>query len=215
MSIRHVVKRGECLSKIARQHGFRSHRTIYDHPDNAALRAKRPNPDLLFPGDVVVIPTRELREETIATTRTHHFVVRRQTKILRLKLLMPDLSPLAGEPYVLTVGAREPIQGVTSGDGSLEHEVSLGDSHAILEIADRELLLHLGALNPIRDTPDDGVSGAQARLVNLGYAPGPIDGKAGRRTRAALTMFQHEHGLDVTGKPDAPTLGRLEKEHGS
>lgn len=52
----HTVKAGECLSSIAASYGFRDYRTICDHPSNAAFRAKRPNPNLIYPGDVVMIP---------------------------------------------------------------------------------------------------------------------------------------------------------------
>jgi hypothetical protein len=50
------VQPGDTLNKIASKHGFNNYRDIYDHPSNAALRAKRPNPNLIFPGDVIVIP---------------------------------------------------------------------------------------------------------------------------------------------------------------
>jgi len=56
MSTPYVVKSGDWLSKIAAAHGFSDWRDIYYHPDNAAFRAQRPNPDLIYPGDVVMIP---------------------------------------------------------------------------------------------------------------------------------------------------------------
>lgn len=56
MSTPYVVKSGDWLSKIAAAHGFSDWRDIYYHPDNAAFRAKRPDPDLIYPGDVVMIP---------------------------------------------------------------------------------------------------------------------------------------------------------------
>ena len=56
MATIHTVKKGETLGGIAKANGFKSFREIYDHPDNAAFKAKRPNPNLIFPGDVLVIP---------------------------------------------------------------------------------------------------------------------------------------------------------------
>ncbi|MHC4399783.1 MAG: LysM peptidoglycan-binding domain-containing protein [Planctomycetota bacterium] len=56
MSTVYVVRRGDTLTRIARDHGFDSWRTIYNHPDNAAFRRQRPNPDLIYPGDRIVIP---------------------------------------------------------------------------------------------------------------------------------------------------------------
>ena len=56
MSTPYTVQRGDTLTKIAREHGFRSWRALYSHPDNAGVRRLRPNPDLIFPGDVIQIP---------------------------------------------------------------------------------------------------------------------------------------------------------------
>jgi len=56
MSINYTVRPGDTLSSIARKHGFSTWKDVYYHPENAAFRAKRPNPNLIYPGDVVVIP---------------------------------------------------------------------------------------------------------------------------------------------------------------
>jgi LysM repeat protein len=53
----YTVVKGDNLTFIARKFGVRSWRDIYFHPDNAAFRALRPNPDLIYPGDVLKIPT--------------------------------------------------------------------------------------------------------------------------------------------------------------
>jgi peptidoglycan hydrolase-like protein with peptidoglycan-binding domain len=50
---------------------------------------------------------------------------------------------------------------------------------------------------------------AQRLLTERGYAPGPIDGLMGNRTREALNRFQSDKDLPVTGKPDAQTLSAL------
>lgn len=55
MSI-HVVKPGETLSSIAAKYNAGSWRDIYRHPQNAAFRRKRPDPNRIFPGDHVFIP---------------------------------------------------------------------------------------------------------------------------------------------------------------
>lgn len=52
----YTVKRGDNLTKIANRHGFRNWRAIYDHPSNALFKKARPNPNLIYPGDVLVIP---------------------------------------------------------------------------------------------------------------------------------------------------------------
>jgi hypothetical protein len=52
----YTVVKGDNLTFIARKFGVRSWQDFYFHTDNTAFRAKRPNPDLIYPGDVVKIP---------------------------------------------------------------------------------------------------------------------------------------------------------------
>ena len=56
MSLPYTVKKGDTLSAIARRHGFKTWQEIYNHPDNEAFRRKRPNPNLIHPGDVLMLP---------------------------------------------------------------------------------------------------------------------------------------------------------------
>jgi peptidoglycan hydrolase-like protein with peptidoglycan-binding domain len=44
------------------------------------------------------------------------------------------------------------------------------------------------------------VKNVQANLASLGYNPGPIDGRAGGQTRAAVRQYQADHGMAVTGE---------------
>lgn len=53
------------------------------------------------------------------------------------------------------------------------------------------------------------VKRAQARLAELGFAPGPVDGIAGSRTKAAVGRYEAAKGLPVTGRLTAPLLKRL------
>ena len=49
MSKRHVVAQGEYFSLIAARFGF-AWKTLYEHPANAELRKKRPDPNVICPG---------------------------------------------------------------------------------------------------------------------------------------------------------------------
>jgi Putative peptidoglycan binding domain len=49
----------------------------------------------------------------------------------------------------------------------------------------------------------------QKRLQAAGFAPGPLDGRLGPQTRAALRRYQQRQGLRVTGSPDPQTLKAL------
>lgn len=52
----YVVKPGDTLSAIAKAHGLSSWQALYNDPANAVFRTKRPNPNLIFPGDQIVVP---------------------------------------------------------------------------------------------------------------------------------------------------------------
>jgi peptidoglycan hydrolase-like protein with peptidoglycan-binding domain len=50
---------------------------------------------------------------------------------------------------------------------------------------------------------------AQEALKNQGFDPGPIDGRMGPRTRAALSDYQRKNDLPVTGMLDDATMAKL------
>jgi hypothetical protein len=52
----YTIKSGDTLSKIAKQAGITDWRTIYNDPQNADFRKKRPDPDKIYPGDTIWIP---------------------------------------------------------------------------------------------------------------------------------------------------------------
>ena len=58
-------------------------------------------------------------------------------------------------------------------------------------------------------TKNHTVMAAQQALKDKGHDPGMIDGKMGRRTRAALTDYQKTEGLKVTGRLDDDTRTKL------
>jgi hypothetical protein len=215
MPTTHVVKQGECLLLIARRYGVSDFQRVYAHPDNAALREKRPNPHVLYPGDTVVIPDLGPAKQKpgIVTGQSHRFTLKVGARYLRLALKDAAGEPLAGRPYLLTF-AQEVLEGTTDGEGILETKVPFTVSQVELECEGQCWEVELGALRPMKHTPDDGVSGAEARLVNLGYALEPT-GKMTLELRSAIRAFQHRSGLAVTGRLDAETLEKLEALHGS
>ena len=56
---------------------------------------------------------------------------------------------------------------------------------------------------------DDDVTKAQQALTDKGFNPGPIDGKMGPKTKAAITAFQTKESLKVTGRLDKETKDKL------
>jgi hypothetical protein len=207
----HTVAQGECMDSIAALYGFPDYQVIYGDGANAELRQKRPNPNVLMPGDSVFVPEIKPPEHACATDARHKFILKRSKARVRLVLKDRD-GPMAQRPYTLTVGDRPPIDGVTDGSGLLEQPVPADAQTAQLRLqrgsdAKSGFLvwtLQLGALDP-----HDVVSGAQARLNNLGFFCGKVDGIAGLRTQKALRSFQKQRGLPQTGHIDAATTAQL------
>ncbi len=76
--------------------------------------------------------------------------------------------------------------------------------------------LKIGGLDPIKEKAPDKrcVSGIQQRLNNLGFDCGPVDGKMGANTKAAIETFQCLFKLTKDGDPaQAATQDKLEKVH--
>lgn len=214
MPERHTVKQGDTLGGIAREHGFASWREIYDHADNGELRRLRPNPALLYPGDTVVIPERRAEPRPLPTQKKNRFVAKAPPRILRLVVRGPDGEPLAGSRYELRAIPRS-LEGTIPASGEIEHPVPAELESVDLFVwgpgAERPSFrwtLRLGHLDPI-----DTVSGIQARLNNLGYDAGPVDGIDGPLTRAALRAFQERHDLPA-GEPDDAVRAKLVEAHG-
>jgi hypothetical protein len=212
--ITHVVKQGECLSLIAARYGFVDWRLVYNDGANAKLRQKRPNPHVLFPGDRIMIPDRDLTPSSAATGKEHRFVLKTAKRTLKVRMLDENKLPLKGEPY--TANCDDVMYyGTTTGDGDLTLDLPIQATRVSLWIACQERELRLGELNPIDDALDDGVSGVQGRLWGLGFDPGALDGELGPRTRAAIVAFQRHFKLKITGEADADTIARLKKEYGA
>ncbi len=50
----------------------------------------------------------------------------------------------------------------------------------------------------------------QSALAERGYDPGPVDGRSGPRTRAAIAAYQRDHGLLVDSSPTPELAKHLE-----
>jgi hypothetical protein len=210
----HIVKQGECLTRIAAAYGFRDYKTIYNDPSNAAFKTKRPDPNIIFPGDVINIPPKAPKVEQAATTMKHVFVVPNPTRVLRIVLEGIDGQKLALTPYELDVEG-DVTSGVTDAHGMVEKPIPIHAEKGSIQAKNYIWPLAIAHLNPLDDTADDGVSGIQARLGNLGYNPGPIDGIAGPLTEAAVREFQEDNPpLAVDGICGPKTRAVLVKNYG-
>jgi N-acetylmuramoyl-L-alanine amidase len=216
MATTHTVSQGECLSSIARQYGFANWRTIYEHPRNADFRRRRPNPNLIYPGDQLTIPDKAPKKESCQTGSTHAFRLHAQHTLLRIVVQDAARQPLRGAAYRLRIGETV-LQGTTDGEGLIAQPISPG-------VVDGELAVRLGeepgdgeyvwAVKIGHLDPADEISGVQARLNNLGFDCGPVDGINGPNTEAAVRSFQRKHGLTVDGIAGPQTQSKLQEVYG-
>src|SRR5215831_7706893 len=119
----HIVKQGEHIPGLAFRFGFLDYRAIWDHPENAALKDERQNPNVLYPGDRVFIPDKNIRVADAATDRRHIYVLL-HTEPLRLRIRIENayLGPVANTDCELR-GEADPLPGSTDESGRVEFEI--------------------------------------------------------------------------------------------
>lgn len=209
MSKHYKVKAGDCLSSIAFEHGF-FWEVIWNHPDNADLKRKREDPNILQAGDIVCIPDKSSKEESCETGGQHRFKVKGVPAKLRIRF-RADEEPLSNECYRLTIDGGALIAGRLDGEGYLEISISPNSREAKVYIGqgalEKEYIFALGQLDPIQS-----LSGIQARLNALGYSC-TGEQELGEGTRSALRGFQAGRGLPITGDANQETLGALAKAY--
>jgi N-acetylmuramoyl-L-alanine amidase len=219
MATLHTVIQGECLSSIAKRYGFSHWRTIYDHPQNAGFKRKRPNPNVIYPGDEIFIPDRELKQKTGGTEKRHKLKLKAPRTFLRIVLQDHEGKTLSGKKYKLKLEDRE-YQGATAPDGLIEQEIAADAEKGELLVwmeGDGSgecctLPLKVGHLDPVEE-----ITGVQARLNNLGFYCGKIDGILGPKTTGALKAFQTKYlskpGAKPSGRLDDATRNKLREIH--
>ncbi len=212
MPINHVVKPGDCISSISYQYGFFPD-TVWDDAANAELREHRDDPNVLSPGDVVVIPDKTLKEESCPTGDRHRFRKRGIPAKFRLQVFDGD-EPLADQPFRVVVDDIALPPGRTDASGFLEVSIPPRAMRGVAMIGEgedeQEIEFDLGQLPPVTD-----LAGVQARLNNLGFFSGDETGEFNRQTQIALLSFQERFSLDPTGVPDEPTQAKLLEIHDS
>jgi N-acetylmuramoyl-L-alanine amidase len=215
----HKVVQGEHLSSIAKKYGFSSYKTIWDHGQNAELKKRRQNPNVLFPGDDLFIPDKGEKTESKITEKKHRFELKAEK--LKLRLVLEDLyeKPLANAKCELHI-ENESKELTTDGQGKIERDIKPTDEKVFLTVKDpqtpvNEILIpiKIGHLDPVEEE-----SGQKGRLNNLGYFAGPFAGRSIEQNKAAfqsaIEEFQCDHGLLVDGKCGSGTQAKLKQVHG-
>jgi hypothetical protein len=175
MSTRHTVVEGEHLSAIAVKHGFRDIQKIWNDGANADLRSRRKDPNILSPGDVLVMPDFEKKVESRGLDASHKFKAKGGPLHLIVVLHNETNQPIAGEPCHLEIdGAATDL--ATDGTGKVQKVIPLATASGLIVTRDSKtsldlnLTLKIGGLDPL-----DTRRGQIQRLNNLGYDAGDLD----------------------------------------
>jgi hypothetical protein len=203
MPTQHAVQQGDCFSNIAEQYGI-PWKTIWNHPDNAELKAKRKDPNVLFPGDMVSVPDKNLKEESRPVDARHKFKKKGEPTHVKIRLLLDD-EPRAGVRYQLVVDGTT-SKGSTDGGGYLHELIPSDAQNGVLIVeegtAQEIFQLGFGTLDPI-----DTDSGVRGRLEALGY-------EVKDDLASAVRAFQFKEKLDVTGVIDDLLRAKLKGKFG-
>jgi hypothetical protein len=199
----YVVKQGDYLLSIANALGF-SADTAWNDDSNSALRALRPDPNILFPGDVLQVPDPNSPPPTSLTTGSaNNFVSNVPTAPLTVKFVGPiDATTYASKAF--TVQELDQLTGLTTdGDGVATFQIPVSLDTVTITFTDSgdTCVLSIGAMDPINT-----LSGTFKRLQNLGYIgqdvtfdPTALDG-----LRAGLLMLKASQPGGDSPPPSSP-----------
>ena len=198
----YVVSAGECVHSIAFEHGH-FWETIWNHPDNSAVKSARKNPSLLLEGDRLTIPPIQPKEMSGSSEAKHRFQGKRVPGKLVLILTRPDeddrkdegTDPNAepngesSDPEVPDPKPQKPwsgaawkciiddkvSNGTTGSDGKIEITISPAAREGRLIVEGDKPTQKVIVLRLGHLDPADSQRGVMQRLRGLGYEPGSGD----------------------------------------
>ena len=209
----YVIKQGDYLDKLAYQFGFDA-TTVWNDPTNAPLRQLRPNPNILYPTDVLYIPDqvgKAAATENLTTGTTNAFQTDPPTTTVTLRFLDAACASQA-----FTVQEVPTLTGLTTdanGSVSFAVPVSLETFTVEFTSAGSTYSLQLGQIDPI-----DSLSGIFQRLQNLGYIDmdAALDPSNLEPVRAALQAFNaSQPGAAAAAADSSPPPSAPESSPGS
>jgi hypothetical protein len=187
---------------IAAAKGFVRWRTVWDFAGNAELNAKRENPNVLWDGDEVAIPSKLQRLAEVVGGRAEYVVRREDERIVTLRLLDWEHQPFAGFRYQAKPGEEDINRGVVPEDGwvTLAIPVDAKQIELALYLSGNEDDAPLNLKFEVREEAlGDSSEHKNQRLLNLGFAAQLPDGEPGGETaddnaRLALARYRSVAG---------------------
>ena len=211
----YIVRRGDCLSRIARRYGLRWP-TLWNHDKNRDFRDRRRDPNVIYPNDRVWIPVPDVREESGTTEERHRFRRSFDNSLLRIVIQDKNNNVMDDLRYELYLEGLDPLADTTKNGGKIEHMVRSDTPGGRLLIwfetdedaTPTEYTLEFGILEDYMT-----IEGVQRRLKNMGIYKGDINNNLEETTRSSIEVFQKQIGLEPTGEPDAMTKKKLRLKH--
>ena len=209
----YVVKQGDYLAKLAYIYGFDA-AEAWRHEKNKPLRQQRKNPQVLYPGDILFIPTTVSRKgASVTAAASNQFVANLPTTSVILRLKRGERL-VRNATCLITGLTAEQGEYHTDGEGIVRLEVAPHISLFRIAVPshDIEYSIRIGALDPINSP-----MGAAKRLANLGYLASNIGGLRNDTATliSAIKVFQTVHDLDPSGELDEATTSAIKTAHGS
>ncbi len=242
MAVAYRVRTGDCISSIAAEHNL-LWEFVWNHPDNAELREKRGDPNILKEGDIVHVPSPKPKECEVETGKLHRFKVTTEKTHLKLRIVQePKPKSKPQEPVAPTAGLKNVTSEDPEPDATLLKDEPRADVAYRLKIDGSTFEGKTSSDGVLEcDIPphvktgwlilEPGTPNETSLALNLGHLD-PIDEVSGVKQRlanltfdcgsgdgetpeleAALRLFQQKNGLKVTGKIDQATKDELAKLH--
>jgi hypothetical protein len=168
------------------------------------LKKLRGNAHILFPGDEVAIPNKLARVANVYGGEAE-FVLLTAPEVLRVRFAEAEATD--GEPVLFRAtpdAGSDCFEGELGADGTMEIELPPDTTKVTVELFCGEgddpfttYELAIGEMDPVTE-----VTGVQARLANLGYYDGVVNGELGPATKAAIVRFRREYGLRLSEEID-------------
>lgn len=219
----HVVAQGEDVPMIAWTYGFRDWTIVWDHAQNQAFREAHASPKVLCPGAELFIPENTDGRFDLPVEQVHRVELDPPKTSLNVRILISG-RPVANREYTFSY-AYGPTTRVfegrhTDGDGWLrEANIPMVVTHVTALFTGSMLYYRfaLRALDPVRVDGVPRIQGVQARLNNLGFFCGDVDGLLAGKTIEAVRQFQAMklERAEPSGELDDETLDTLVEEHGA
>jgi N-acetylmuramoyl-L-alanine amidase len=166
----YVVKQGEYLAQIAYEQDFDAD-SVWQDSANDEIRKLRPDPNILFGGDVLYVPDKtntDPKAHSLAIGSLNSFAAP-PAPTAKLCIHFRSGSKAAHPSMAFVIEELEELTGLsTDGDGVATIQVPVSLAIATLRFVDTgdRYELAVGHIDPI-----DTLSGMAQRLTNMGFIP--------------------------------------------